>query len=267
MNNLTQKNKQRIHNITKIAILSAIAAILLIYNFPLPIFPVFYEIDFSETIVLMGGFAMGPLAAACIEALKIIIKIVLGGGSETGFVGEFANFLMGCSFTVTASLIYIHKKTLKGALLSLVVGLCSLLVVSALANYFIMIPLFVVKGNSIFKIAGIAAIMVCSFIAVALPIYNNNKTFKGALISLTVGMCAMLVVSLLSNYFVMDPLFAGEQGAISGIVGMASETNEGVKDLKTLILLATVPFNFVKGLVSSILAFLLYKRVSKILHI
>ena len=58
-------------NITRIAILSAIAYVLMLIEFPLPIAPSFYKLDFSEAAVLIGGFAMGPAAAAAIEAIKV----------------------------------------------------------------------------------------------------------------------------------------------------------------------------------------------------
>ena len=55
-------------NIAKIAILSAIAFVLMLIEFPLPFAPSFYKLDFSEVAVLMGGFSMGPWAALAIEA-------------------------------------------------------------------------------------------------------------------------------------------------------------------------------------------------------
>jgi len=138
---LKQTSKQKLHTITKIAILAAISAIVMLFEFPLWFAPGFYKLDLSEAIILMGGFAMGPVAAAVIELLKNLINIILNGTS-TAFIGELANFITGCSFVVPASLIYRFYKNRKGALISLIVGSCSLAVVGSLMNYFVLIPAF-----------------------------------------------------------------------------------------------------------------------------
>ena len=45
-----------------------------------------------------------------------------------------------------------------------------------------------------------------------------------------------------------------------------TEKNRLIKDLKSFVLLATAPFNFVKGILSSAITFLIYKKISVILH-
>ena len=52
--------------LVKIGMLAAVAVILMIFEIPLPFAPAFYEIDFSEVPVMVGCFAMGPLAGALI---------------------------------------------------------------------------------------------------------------------------------------------------------------------------------------------------------
>ncbi len=135
------KIRKKIHTITKIAILTAISAIVMLFEFPLWFAPGFYELDLSEAVILMGGFAMGPVAAAVIELLKNLINLLLNGTS-TAFIGEFANFVTGCSFVVPASILYKYCKNRKGALISLSVGTVSLAAVGSLMNYFVLIPAF-----------------------------------------------------------------------------------------------------------------------------
>ena len=89
----------------------------------------------------MGGFAMGPAAAAVMELLKNLINILLNGTS-TAYIGEFANFVTGCAFVVPASLLYKFCKNRKGAILSLLLGTVSLAVVGSMMNYFVLIPAF-----------------------------------------------------------------------------------------------------------------------------
>jgi len=134
------------HNIVKIAILSAISVLIMLLEFPLPFAPTFYELDLSEAVILMGGFAMGPLSAVIMELLKNLLNLLLNGTITAG-VGEFANFVMGCALVVPASLIYKYRKTFKGALTGLVVGTVSLVVIGCFVNYFVMIPAYVKLAN------------------------------------------------------------------------------------------------------------------------
>ena len=56
----------------------------MLFEFPIPIAPPFYELDFSEVVVLIGGFALGPGAAVCIEGLKILLNLLLNGTITMG---------------------------------------------------------------------------------------------------------------------------------------------------------------------------------------
>ncbi len=132
---------QKIKYITKISVLSAIAAILMLFEFPLPFAPSFYELDLSEIAVLIAGFALGPMAGVLTELLKIALNLIMNG-TDTAFVGEIANFLIGVSFVLPASIVYKHKKTLSGAIIGMAVGTVTLAIIGALINYFIMIPAY-----------------------------------------------------------------------------------------------------------------------------
>ena len=111
-NRTREKSRVKIRTIAQIGMLSAIAVVLMLFEIPLPFAPAFYEIDFSEVPVLVGCFAMGPLAGAVIELIKIILNLAINGTMTAG-VGEVANFLIGCSLVVPAGLIYRKMKTRK----------------------------------------------------------------------------------------------------------------------------------------------------------
>ena len=88
--------------ISIIGICSAIAAVLHMLDFPLVFMaPEFYKLDFSEVPVLMCGFYLGPSATVLCEGVKILLKLLLKGTS-TAFVGDLANFVVGCSFVLPA---------------------------------------------------------------------------------------------------------------------------------------------------------------------
>lgn len=142
---MDKKNKNSMTNTRKLvvtAMLSAIAAVLMIIEFPLPfIAPPFYKLDFSELPVLIGAFSLGPVAGVTIEAIKVLVNFLLNG-STTGGVGEIANFVIGCSFVLPASLIYRHKKTKANAILSMVIGTVCMAVLGVFINAYVMIPIY-----------------------------------------------------------------------------------------------------------------------------
>ena len=125
-----------------IAICSAIAAVLHILDFPLIFLaPEFYKLDFSELPVMLCGFYLGPSAAVACEAVKILLKLLLKGTS-TAFVGDFANFAVGCSLVLPAVIVYHTKKSRASALWGLVTGTVFLTVFGSLFNAVYLLPKF-----------------------------------------------------------------------------------------------------------------------------
>ena len=125
----------------KVAILGALAFVLMLLEFPIPIAPSFYKLDMSEVAVLLGGFALGPLAAVAIEGLKNILNIIFTG-SDTAYVGELANFVVGSAFVVPAAMIYKKNKSRKSAIIGLIAGTACLVIAGALMNTFVLLPMY-----------------------------------------------------------------------------------------------------------------------------
>lgn len=124
-----------------VGIFAAIAAVLMYLEFPLPFAPAFYEIDFSEIPVLICSFSMGPVAGVVCEFLKVVLKLFLKGTS-TAFVGDLANFVVGCALILPASVVYFANKTKKGAVIGMAVGTVCITVVGSLFNAVYLIPTF-----------------------------------------------------------------------------------------------------------------------------
>lgn len=128
--------------LVKVAMLSAIAVVLMLFEFPLPfIAPPFYELDFSEIPVLLGTFALGPLAGVVIEFMKVLLNLLINGTITMG-VGEFANFLIGIAFVLPAGLIYQHNKSKKTAILGMVIGGVCMVVIGAFINAYLLVPAY-----------------------------------------------------------------------------------------------------------------------------
>jgi riboflavin transporter FmnP len=126
---------------TIMALLGAVAVILMLFEIPLWFAPMFYELDFSEVPVLIGAFALGPIAGIIIELIKILLNLVITG-TETVGTGELANFLIGCSFVVPASIVYYKNKTLRSAIKGLIVGTLCMVVLGAFMNAFVLLPIY-----------------------------------------------------------------------------------------------------------------------------
>lgn len=125
-----------------IAICSAIAAVLHILDFPLPFLaPGFYKLDLSELPVMLCGFYLGPAATVLCEAVKILLKLLLKGTS-TAFVGDFANFVVGCALVLPASAIYHIRRKRAYALWGLAIGTVILTVFGSLFNAVYLLPRF-----------------------------------------------------------------------------------------------------------------------------
>ena len=125
----------------KIGMLAAISVVLMLFEIPLPFAPSFYEIDFSEVPVLIGAFAMGPVAGAAIELVKILLNLVITG-TDTAGVGELANFIIGCSLCLPAAIVYKRKKTRKGAMIGMAAGTALMVVIGCLINAYVMLPAY-----------------------------------------------------------------------------------------------------------------------------
>lgn len=137
--------KRRVSGVKRVSIIgvcSALAAVLYLLDFPLVFLaPEFYKIDFSELPVLLCGFFLGPSAAVSCEAVKILLKLLLKG-TTTAFVGDFANFVVGCALVLPASLVYHSRKSKKTALLGLIAGSAVMTVFGSLFNAVYLLPKF-----------------------------------------------------------------------------------------------------------------------------
>lgn len=187
--------------ITYTAIFACMAGILMLVEIPMFFAPGFYKMDLSELPVLICTFYLGPVAGVAAELIKVMIKLIIKG-TTTAFVGDFANFAVGCAFVLPASMIY-HARPGK----------------------------------------------------------------KSALIGMAVGTVIMTVFGSAFNAIYLLPKFSAIYGIpLDAIIGMGTAVNKAINSVSTLVLFAVVPFNLLKGVIVSALTFLLYKRISPILH-
>ncbi len=194
-----QKRVSAPRRVAFVAMFGAVAAVLMLFEIPLFFAPSFYKLDLSEIPVLLCAFYLGPVSGVVCELLKVLLKLLLKG-TTTAFVGDFANFVVGCSLVLPASVIYHHHRTRKSAIVGMAVGTASLTVFGSAFNAIYLLPKF-------------------------------------------------------AELFGMS---------LDAIVAMGSAVNASITSVSTLVLLAVAPFNILKGVVVSLVTFLLYKRLEKL---
>lgn len=201
----TQVNERtKLRTMVQIAMLGAVAGVLMNLEFPIPFLaPPFYQMDFSEVPVLVGTFAMGPVAGMLVELVKILVHLVTKGTATAG-VGDVANFLMGCAFLLPAGIIYR---------------------------------------------------------------FGNKKSRKHAIIGMAVGTVTMAVFACFVNAFVLLPMYGKAFGMpVEAFIEMGGAVHSAVDNLFTFAVLIVGPFNLFKGVVISLIVFLIYKRIRVVLR-
>lgn len=145
-----------------VGLLSALSYVLMLIHLPFKHLG-FLEFEFSDIPAVIAALQYGPLAGILVELIKNLIKALTA--TTTGMVGELANFLIGTAYILPIGLLYKYRKaknaangSINGKASSLQaerkprsglytfatfgVGILSMVVVAALLNYFIMVPLY-----------------------------------------------------------------------------------------------------------------------------
>lgn len=108
-------------------------------------------------------------------------------------------------------------------------------------------------------------VMGAALVLPAALIYQRKKTRKNAIIGMAVGTVCMVIAGVLANKWIMLPFYMGAfHMDMDGILRYANVA--GIDSEWKLLLLITGPFNLLKGVVLSVIAGLIYKPLSPILH-
>ncbi len=95
--------------------------------------------DLKDTVMAIGGFLFGPVAALCMAVVVPFIEFLTV--SDTGWYGLIMNIIATCLFVLPAVIIYRKKHNTKFAVIGLVVGALCLTLGMILWNY-IITPLY-----------------------------------------------------------------------------------------------------------------------------
>jgi len=203
---LSKRHISKARRLSIIAVCASIATVLHILDFPLLFLaPEFYKLDFSELPVMLCGFYLGPSAAVACEAVKILLKLLVKGTS-TAFVGDFANFAVGCSLVLPAVAVYHTKRSRASALWGLILGTTVLTVFGSIFNAVYLLPkfsqLFGLPLDAIIAMGGKINGSIHSLQSFVLLAVAPLNLIKGTMIS---------ILTLLLYKKVARPLFGNEK--------------------------------------------------------
>ncbi|MFQ6791579.1 MAG: ECF transporter S component [Thomasclavelia sp.] len=194
-------NKKKIRYLALIAIFGALAAILMVFRFPLPFMPPFLSFDFAGVPELIVAFTLGPVASILVVVLRILIQLAISG-TNSMFTGELQGLMLSTALVLPAALIY-----------------------------------------------------------------QRNKTKNGALMAMTTGTIVNVLVAIFTNLVIIIPFYVTLYGmTMNDIIAMCQAVNPYVDSTLKLVLLGIVPFNLIKNVVVCLVTFVIYKKISPIMH-
>lgn len=137
--------KKRIDFIVKVGVFSAIAFVLQVIGSMMAIKVAgFLEVEISDLPAMIISLALGPVAGVAVELIKNLLHATM---TSTGFVGEFANFVVNGVFVFVLGAFYRKNRTKKGAMISLALATLALVIAGVFVNLFIMLPLYMPNAD------------------------------------------------------------------------------------------------------------------------
>jgi riboflavin transporter len=133
---LNQSKRQRLQWLSLVGILSALTYVLYLIRIPVILF---LEINFSEVVMFIGGFSLGPLATIFMGVFRFLFAIPF---TTTGAIGEFADFIYSMAFILPGAFLYQKRRNKDIALLGFALGMVFQLLITSFANALLITDLY-----------------------------------------------------------------------------------------------------------------------------
>lgn len=105
------------------------------------------------------------------------------------------------------------------------------------------------------------------YVLPALFIYHSRKSKKTAAAGMAFSTLLVSGVAVLTNLYLIIPFYVKLFGmTMEDIIAMCSAVNPAMKDAFTMALFGLLPFNLIKYGVTSVLTFIIYKRLSTVIR-
>lgn len=106
-------------------------------------------------------------------------------------------------------------------------------------------------------------ILSCTYVIPAVLLYQHRKTKRMAAVGMCFSTLLVSVVAVLTNLYLIIPFYAALSGmTMADFVAICTAVNPAVKSAAGMVILGILPFNLIKYGTTSVLTFLLYKRLS-----
>ena len=103
----------------------------------------------------------------------------------------------------------------------------------------------------------------CAYVLPSVIYYRRHKTRKGAAVGLVIGTVVGVCVAIITNVYLIFPFYIKLYGMDwNAIVGMCSAVNPWIHSVPTMVAFSVIPFNLIAMSVTSLLAVLVYKKIS-----
>lgn len=110
-------------------------------------------------------------------------------------------------------------------------------------------------------------ILSSAYVLPAVLIYHRKKTKKSAIMGMTVSSVIVAVVAVITNLYLIIPFYVKLFGmSMDDIISMCSAVNPAMKDTVSLVIFGLVPFNLIKYGATSVVTFIIYKRLSGVIR-
>ena len=125
---------------------------------------------------------------------------------------------------------------------------------------------FVFTGTDTAGVGELANFIIgCALCVPAGLIYRRKRTRTTALVGMAVGTVAMTVLGCMINAYILLPTYATAFGMpMDALVEMGTAVNPNINSLATFVIFAVAPFNLLKGVLVSLIVFVIYKKISPI---
>ena len=120
----------------------------MLFKFPLPIAPTFMKMDFSDSVLIIGGFLTGPVYSLIMIFIKWIVKLIITSTS-TAYAGELSGLILNISFILPMSYFYSKNKTKKTAIILMIIFSITTSLIAIFTNVYMIFPLYGLSGNAI----------------------------------------------------------------------------------------------------------------------
>lgn len=114
--------------------LAALASAAMFFELNIPFIPPFLKFDFSDIPAIIGAVIFSPAVGILVLLIRNFIQLFV---SQTGGVGQMANFIIGCAYILPIAVLWKKKKWL-----AVTCGILFMTLTAMIVNYYILIPLY-----------------------------------------------------------------------------------------------------------------------------